>query len=892
MSAFSASAFAFFGVVLCGYATDNSGFAGMREEVPGVTIPLDEFKQLYRDARLNTDRKALEEEKRELVEEFDRKKTNLENERMRLHEQEAARQRLQEKNDQEKKQREVALGLRLVGLNDGVDTTRANWVLLNHSARGKYSSSAGISNGDGTAAGNIAATGEEPGMAVFDLVLHVHIFEDLWTAIPLIDAQAIAMGWEISRQKMYSSSTVDTVARNRNNTVNNGSADDPSTVKASCTGNGSVRHESLEGGWQPVEFGPELLLTLRERAEKPGSSSLSSSSKTGSDGREARDDNDVWQDYTLVTNQAGSYQIRFRIFCRVQNNRNLLGLVLNLAYPLSTMSLRLENNNGESKSASVKQLSVEPAAATELVENADHTMLNLQMPATKKLAIQWRMESKKITKQKGPTDVTKRDEVSESASRDEVSESASSDDSSSDLSQSTVVQHDVLHSIGDSVIVSENNLKFTLDDSERSLSSVVILVPPGVRITGVVAHGMQTWRTETVTNSTGTTASPTAPNGTGTGGVQQNPNEGQRSGATAIGVLVHVFFKSSAILKEVIVMLTTEMEFSEFGQDGANLAVELPFVVCQNVLRQIGTLAVVKAASVEVHEQSSTGVARASVGDVPAHVLSKTNRPVVLAYRFLSARQSIVLSLLHHEEIATLESVVDKALYQVLVLETQQMHSLVLVLQNTQRQYMAVKDVPKASQVWSLRVNSLATQPVRGGKRHSGAKGAEDPADLLMVPLLVGPRPDDDGFGLKTSVELSWMTQHEPLGKNGTVVLSPPRLDMPISALSVEVQLPEHLVANFTGSLMNVTTFSGSMPHAVNYETDQHVTRKGHKFATGDLAGHKENSKTSLKAKIPKGGTRYRFEKILVIGDGAALSASYEEKNNNEKRAGIFSRWF
>merc|ERR1712098_238773 len=139
-----------------------------------------------------------------------------------------------------------------------------------------------------------------------------------------------------------------------------------------------------------------------------------------------------------------------------------------------------------------------------------------------------------------------------------------------------------------------------------------------------------------------------------------------------------------------------------------------------------------------------------------------------------------------------------------------------------------------------------------------------------MVPLLVGSRratdADDDGLAMKTSVE--WMTEHEPLGQNGTIVLSPPRLDMPISALSVEVQLPEHLVANFTGSLRNVTTFTGSMPHAVNYETDQHVTKMGHKFASGDMTGQKENSKTSLKAKIPTGGKRYRFEKILVVDSG------------------------
>lgn len=239
-------------------------------------------------------------------------------------------------------------------------------------------------------------------------------------------------------------------------------------------------------------------------------------------------------------------------------------------------------------------------------------------------------------------------------------------------------------------------------------------------------------------------------------------------------------------------------------------------------------------------------------------------------------------------------SVVDAALYEVLVLETQKMHSLTLVLQNTQQQYMTLRGVPRAAQIWALRVNSQAVQPVRGkskeqavqpvhGKNEKSAKSSED-SDVLMVPLLVGARQattsshdGDDHLAMKTSVELSWMTEHRPLGVNGTMTLSPPRLDMPISSLQVDVQFPEPLSTKFTNgnsetlTMKNVVAFTKPTPYGVNYQTDRKLVKKGHRFASGAAKG----AKMSVKTEVPQGGKHYRFEKILVLHDGGSLAVEY-----------------
>jgi hypothetical protein len=301
-------------------------------------------------------------------------------------------------------------------------------------------------------------------------------------------------------------------------------------------------------------------------------------------------------------------------------------------------------------------------------------------------------------------------------------------------------------------------------------------------------------------------------------------------------------------------------------------------MICRNVVRQTGSIAVVKTASAEVHEHASKGVARAGLGEIPSFVRSRTDRPIVLAYKYLAPRYSVALSVLHHEEVQTLSSVADSALYQLLVVGSQRMHKLTMSVQSSQQQYMVVRGIPVAATIWSLRVNSLSTKPVRG------------PDGTLMVPLLVGTGGDSNegGAAPQASVELAWSSEHDSLGENGTLVLTPPRVDMPITALSVEVQFPEQYSVNFTGTLENVTIFSHKQPRAVNYQTERHLVEEGFKFGAPPPPSEE---KASVKATIPRQGKRYRFEKILVVGDNAVLNAVYSLNRTGSTGAAGWWAW-
>jgi len=565
-----------------------------------------------------------------------------------------------------------------------------------------------------------------------------------------------------------------------------------------------------ESSWQFVPLGFDTLLVLKRRQDVQG--------------------DEAWEDHTLVTNTSGLYRVSFRAHVHVRSNRQLHGLQLNLVYPLTEAGIRLFH---DTRSVHIHELSIEPSAFLQTFESDDYTDMTIQLPSTRRVSVKWRMlaaaEAGKSGSEALPDTATNREAKNQNVEGTQA--------------QATVV-HDSLHSIDDNILQSLHSFKYLLD-SEQSLSSVEIHFLGNARVTSVVAHGMMTWRAMPMSNNNS---------------VRNTTSKAEPVLIQDHGTIVQVTFKSSVITKEVVLMISTEVEF-----DVGHKAVSIPRAVCQNVLRQSGTLAIQKVANVEVYEQSAQGVARSGLEGVPSHMRGRTSRPIVLAYKFVMPLHAVTLSVIHHEDLPTLDAVVDVALYRALVTGAQVMHSLSLVLQNTHRQYLEVQGIPQAATLWSVKVNSLSTKPARGSKAS------------LLVPLMVGSGGEDGAVAAKSSVELAWLTSADPLREHGTMVLDPPSIDLPLSVLLAEVHFPDAFEVNFTGSVKQVQRFSQPQPSPVSYETGEDVVPKDFDFAAMGGASIKGGHKGSagVKAKMPKYGHRYLFEQLLVVNGSAHLNLTF-----------------
>eukprot|EP00929_Paragymnodinium_shiwhaense_P002551 TRINITY_DN10283_c0_g1_i1.p1 TRINITY_DN10283_c0_g1~~TRINITY_DN10283_c0_g1_i1.p1 ORF type:complete len:755 (-),score=97.77 TRINITY_DN10283_c0_g1_i1:502-2766(-) len=560
------------------------------------------------------------------------------------------------------------------------------------------------------------------------------------------------------------------------------------------------------GIWRPVELGDDTFLTTQPR-------------------RVESENEFQYDDHTFVTQKAGRYQVRFRAYLQVRRTRQLNSLQLNLVYPLSYTRVRLQHSG---VAAQVRELTVEPSSFFQVAHMANHSDIHVRLPSARVFEVKWRLQAGSPT--------AKVPARTQSALLDAAAEENVTADEENQQSQATVV-HDALHAVADGTLQSTHRFKYVLD-SEQALSSVDILFPGNLRISSVVAHGMMSWQASAVSNLTGA-----APN-----------NTKQASGQ---GVRLNVKFKSSTISKEVILMVSTEMEYS-----AASGTIDIQGAVCEGVLRQAGTVGVVKTANVEVYERSSQGMVRTSAEGIPQHMRDRTDRPVVLGYKFLSNRNTVGLSVLNHEEIGTMEAIGDSALQKILVADEQTMHNYLVVVQNTNRQYLHVWGVPPEATLWSLRVNSVEAKPVRG---RDGA---------LMVPLLVG---SGASIHSETSVEFTWLTSHAPLAPNGTIEMGLIHVDVPVSKFLVELQFPEHYQANFTGSLSQVATHSQRAPTPKNYETGTEVVEQAFDFASMPKAVGSGAAKHGIKVRIPRQGKKYNFEKLFVVNRSASLSVTYGE---------------
>jgi hypothetical protein len=508
----------------------------------------------------------------------------------------------------------------------------------------------------------------------------------------------------------------------------------------------------------------------------------------------------------LATSTAGLYRITFSVYAPVRCARNLNSLSLSLVHPITMAKLRLKH--------APQELSITPASQYSLGDVDDFVYINMRLPPTKSLEVRWR--GGELTATSVSSDLAEWvDSGAEKVVPDE------------EPLQITAT-HDALHSIMDGVLQSSHTLKYCVDSEKGALTSARFTVLGTARVTGVTGHGVVNWRASLAEN----------------------------------GTLIDVSFRSSLISDTVILLLSTEMEL-----DTDSLTV--PSLICEGVLRQTGSLGIVKIANVEVHEKFAKGMAHVGVEELPSELKCQTNRPIMFAYKYLTPQSNVQLQVIKHEQVGVLEAVAESAFYEVLMSEGQSMHRLMLNMQNSRKQYLEVRGIPADASIWSLLVNSKPAKPVRGFD------------GILLVPLLVGDCGSSNEGAQSASVEIVYLAQRDSLGASGSMNLAPPSLDVPVSRLLVEVQWPDSYEVKFIASGQAVNHFSQSLPKPVNHDVGTDIVESRFDFNKAPAY----IPKAGVNVQVPRAGQRHRFEQLLVVDGGAHLTAEYHTKTAKIEKA-------
>ena len=83
-------------------------------------------------------------------------------------------------------------------------------------------------------------------------------------------------------------------------------------------------------------------------------------------------------------------------------------------------------------------------------------------------------------------------------------------------------------------------------------------------------------------------------------------------------------------------------------------------------------------------------MASVGVDELPQELKCQTNRPIMLAYKYLSAQSHVRLKVIKHEQLGVVEAVAESGFYQIVMAEGHSMHRIMLNLQNSrQRVFVA-----------------------------------------------------------------------------------------------------------------------------------------------------------------------------------------------------------
>jgi len=527
----------------------------------------------------------------------------------------------------------------------------------------------------------------------------------------------------------------------------------------------------------------------------------------------------------LATNRSGLFSIKFKAHTRVGKTRNLNTLSLSsLLYSLSSFTLRIANE----ESSHVRDFGVRPVSALVEVEQSNtHTDLKATLPlfADGIIQVKW-------------LDVG-----------DEKDESTATKPSREAEIPQVTATHEVLHEVGEGMIVKSLHILNLVASSESSsLNNVQFLVNgKGLRVTSVLGHSLQSWSTEDTEDSS---------------------------------KLIRATFKSSHLDSAVTLHVHTEMDGS-----ADNGLVELPHVECKNVLRQVGHIAVVKEANIEVHEDKSVGVLRCEPSEISSQLRSNIDCPIILSYKYLNPENSVVLNVQEHAAMETLEATVDRIHYKALVTNTHTVHSMILIMQSTKLQYLELFSLPSSASMFTVAVNSVPAKPVEG--KTSG--------DSILIPLLVGLDTEvaNEGGSMRTSVELNYVSSHDSLGHNGTLQLAPPQLKLPISVLTVHLRLPEKYEYEFGGDFGSkpLKHMEYPLPQTFSYATGKRVVEQDYEFSAIDDNWPEDSDPGkagAVKIVTPKMGNSFHFQRLLVVDTKTSLDVHYSEKDTVPEKSWLW----
>jgi hypothetical protein len=273
-----------------------------------------------------------------------------------------------------------------------------------------------------------------------------------------------------------------------------------------------------------------------------------------------------------------------------------------------------------------------------------------------------------------------------------------------------------------------------------------------------------------------------------------------------------------------------------------------------------GRIAIEALTAVEVRAATVEQLSNLDINELPQQLVLKTTNPILLAYRYVSARPpfALALKITRHQEIDVQVAAIERADYKTLLTrDGLSVTTARMIVRNSRRQFLRLA-LPPNSQVWSVFVDGKPEKPAYA------SDGAEGDGSAVLVRMINSAK----GF----PVDIVYATPVEGIEHLGTVSARLPRPDMVVTHSRWDVFLPVGPRYQAPDSTMDLVLRGVRVnPRAVGAMarvSDAYQAQMGQ----------------PLRITVPTQGIRFAFEKLYAnqSSEEAAFSIGYVSAGANQ----------
>lgn len=312
--------------------------------------------------------------------------------------------------------------------------------------------------------------------------------------------------------------------------------------------------------------------------------------------------------------------------------------------------------------------------------------------------------------------------------------------------------------------------------------------------------------------------------------------------------------------REVIGSYQLRITFEAPGGEGA----VAPVILAAGVERQKGFVGVVALTNVEIAAGQVEGAAQIDARRLPADLVSMTNQPILLAFRYTGEKFTIPLTIKKHSEVGVLVTLVDSALYTGMQLnDGRRITRVIFSVRNNRNQFLRLA-MPKAAEIWSVSVSGKMVSP------------AQDDAGQVLIPLVRSASRSSELASFP--VEMVYVeAPKEPAASRGKLHVAVPACDVPVMHVMYNCYLPAE--GSYTVGLWGTSGFSGPLgvvkeftslstgpgAEAVRRQAAKQVQQMQKEVAARVDAKARAAGAAPIRVRLPVNGKLYKLEKVLVL---------------------------